>query len=46
MKTEEEIIENLLFLSYNAIDHDNTKSLIRATKPSCISSWLYKGLLI
>lgn len=35
-----------LFMCNNIVDHDNTKSLIRAKKPSCISSWLYKGLLI
>ena len=43
---EVEKIEITLFLCNNVIDHDNTKSLIRAIKPSCISSWLYKGLLI
>ena len=43
---EVEKVENALFLCNNVIDHDNTKSLISATKPSCISSWLYKGLLI
>ena len=31
--TEEIIIENLLFLGYNAIDHDNTKSLIMLKSP-------------
>jgi len=44
--TEEIIIEKAFCLCNNDIDHDNTKSLIRAIKPSCISSWLYKGLLI
>lgn len=39
-------IEITFYLCNNTIDHDNTKSLIRAEKPSCISSWLYKGLLI
>ena len=43
---KEEQMDILINSCYNNIDHDNTKSLIRAIKPSCISSWLYKGLLI
>lgn len=39
-------VDFYLFLCNNNIDHDNTIEFRKAEKPSCISSWLYKGALI